>query len=578
MAYHTFRSLGRYVLAACAVSLVAVSLGAQKPAATAPVSEVNPSRADLFLGYSYFGTRGRVAPAGIAYSSINAGVIASGAYYANRYVGGEFIFTDHPSGANDGMSGESIGPIFRYPAENITVFAHGLVGVARLGGPNNDATATFEHEPYKMGVAITGGGGMDYNMPFLNNRFSLRLFEADYRYMHADFGPPVAVPTGGVLGGHANLSAVELSSGIVTHFGTIAPPPAVTYSCSVSPTTVFPGDPITVTGVALNLNPNPKKVVIYTWTSDGGAVSGKANVANVDTSAATPGTYTVKGHVSQGIKPGQMADCSATFTVRAYDPPTISCSASPSSVNSGGSSTITASAMSPQNRPLTYGYNATAGSISSTTATATLATPRIAPGGANSTITVTCSVRDDKGHSVSARTSVNVIAPPPPPPPPAPQASSLCPTSFERDAKRPTRVDNEAKACLDDVALSLQRSSDAKLALVGNEDDKEKAAEDKVAAKEAKKKHPVIKPSAAAERVVNTKDYLVTEKGLDASRIMLYTGTDDGKTVTTTLIPAGAVNPVASDTPVDESAVKAVPRTPPVKPVAKAKAKPSAAK
>ena len=59
----------------------------------------------------------------------------------------------------------------------------------------------------------------------------------------------------------------------------------------------------------------------------------------------------------------------------------------------------------------------------------------------------------------------------------APEASSLCSISFERDAKRPQRVDNEAKACLDDITLTLQRSSDAKLVLVGNEDAKEKAAD-----------------------------------------------------------------------------------------------------
>jgi len=341
----------------------------------------------------------------------------------------------------------------------------------------------------------------------------------------------------------------------------------VTYSCSVAPATVFPGDPITVTGVALNLN--PKKTATYTWTTDGGVITGTSATANVDTKAAAPGTYTVKGHVAEGVKPGQMADCSATFTVKAFDPPTISCSANPSSVNPGESSTITASAMSPQNRPLTYSYNATAGSISSTTASATLSTVGAAPG----PITVTCGVADDKGHNESATTSVNVIAPPPPPPPPAPLASSLCPTSFERDAKRPTRVDNEAKACLDDVALSMQRSTDAKLALVGNEDAKEQAAEAKEAKRTAKLKHHVAKPSDAAERAVNTKDYLVTEKGIDPSRILVYTGTDDGKTVTTTLIPAGAVNPVASDTAVDESAVKAVPRTPPVKPAKKAAAK-----
>jgi hypothetical protein len=165
---------------------------------------------------------------------------------------------------------------------------------------------------------------------------------------------------------------------------------------------------------------------------------------------------------------------------------------------------------------------------------------------------------DDKGHSVSATTGVNVIAPPPPPPPPpppAPMASSLCSVSFERDATRPTRVDNEAKACLDDITLALQRSTNTQLALVGNED----AKEQKVDATEAKRRH--AKPSKAAQRAINTKDYLVTDKGIDASRILVYTGTDDGKTVTTTLIPVGATNPVTSDTAVDESAVKAVHRT-----------------
>ena len=305
----------------------------------------------------------------------------------------------------------------------------------------------------------------------------------------------------------------------------------------------------------MNLNPNPKKTVTYTWTSDGGVVSGTSSTATVDTTTAAPGTYTVKGHVSQGEKPDQMADCSTQFTMKSFDPPTISCSASPSSVNPGDSSTITTSAASPQNRPLTYSYNATAGSISGTTPSATLSTVGAAPG----TITVTCGVADDKGHSLSATTSVSVIAPPPPPPPPpppAPMASSLCSVSFERDAARPTRVDNEAKACLDDITLALQRSSDAKLALVGNEDAKEQAAD----AREAKRRHP--RPSDAAQRAVNTKDYLVTDKGIDASRILVYTGTDDSKTVTTTLIPMGATNPAGSDTAVDESTVKAVSRKP----------------
>ena len=54
----------------------------------------------------------------------------------------------------------------------------------------------------------------------------------------------------------------------------------------------------------------------------------------------------------------------------------------------------------------------------------------------------------------------------------------------------------------------------------------------------------------ATERAVNTKAYLVSEKGIDSSRIAVYTGSQDGKTVTTTLIPAGATFDDTGDTPV----------------------------
>jgi outer membrane protein OmpA-like peptidoglycan-associated protein len=508
----------------------------------------NPSRIDVFAGFSYFGAHGQVKPAGISYSSINLGVNGSGAYYFNKYIGGEFNFLDHPDGNNDGMLSSSLGLIARAPMQNYTVFAHGLVGGARLGGPNNESPALLEHEPYQWGPSLTVGGGMDYDLPFFDHKFSLRLFQADYQYIHADYGPPVSIPTGGVLGGRTNLNGVDLSTGLVAHFGHIIPPPPVTYSCTVAPTSVYIGDPITVTGTALNLN--PKKTATYTWTSTGGTISGTSSTANIDTKSATPGTYTVKGHVSEGAKPGEMADCSVDFTVKDYEPPTISCSANPSSVNPGDSATITATANSPQNRPLTYSYSASAGSVTGTTSTATLSTTGAAPG----PITVTCNVVDDKGHQASTTTSVTVVAPQPKPQPVSTQ--QLCSISFDRDTRRPARVDNEGKACLDDLALSLQRSTDAKLYVTGNS----------APVKEPKhKKHANPEAEAArlaAERAVNTKDYLVKEKGIDASRIAVYTGTQGTNVVTDTLVPAGADTSSFSGTPVDESAVKPQPRTP----------------
>ena len=542
----------RLALAAiCAMPMVSLSLEAQSaPATTTSGTEYN-SRFDFSMLYSYFQAHGADADVVISYNDIRLGAYSSGAYYFNRRLGLEAAFEAHPDGNNDGLYDAEIGPIARRNMDHFTLFAHGLIGISRLAGPNTRVCCNIGyqyHNPWTWGgPSYTAGGGLDWN---ITKPLSLRLFQVDYTYNNVDFGAYGSPVNAFPLGGRAHLPALMASAGLVWRMGSITPPLPVSYSCSLSPSFVYPGDPITVTGSAMNLNPNPKKVVTYTWTSDGGAVSGTSSTATVDTSAAAPGTYTVKGHVSQGVKPGQMADCSTQFTVKSFAPPTISCSANPSSVNPGDSSTITVIAASPQNRPLTYSYNATAGSISGTTPSATLSTAGAAPG----TITVTCGVADDKGHSLSATTSVNVTAPPPPPPPPpppAPMASSLCSVSFERDTKRPTRVDNEAKACLDDITLALQRSTDAKLALVGNEDAKEQTAE----AKEAKNRHP--KPSKAEQRAVNTKDYLVTDKGIDASRIVVYTGTDDSKTVTSTLIPLGAVNPVASDSAVDESTVKA---------------------
>jgi hypothetical protein len=501
------------------------------------------------MGYSYFGAHGQLKPQGISYSSINAGAMGSVAYYMNKYVGGEVIFAAHPNGKNDDFFSGSAGPIFRAPMQNFTLFGHGLVGGGRLDGPNSH-NGTY-YNPYRWGPTLTAGGGMDYDLPFFDNRFSLRLFQADYRWIHTNYGPAVNPPTSGALGGRTNMSGAELSTGIVAHFGHIIPPPPVTYSCSVSPATVYPGDPITVTGTAGNLN--PKKAYNYTWTADGGTITGNTSTATIDTKNATPGTYTAKGHIVQGgvkaPKPGEMADCTATYTVKQFEPPTISCSANPSTVAPGDSATITATGVSPQNRPLTYSYSASAGSVSGSGPSATLSTAGAAPG----TITVTCNVVDDKGQTASSTTTVTVNAPPPPPPP---STSALCTASFERDKRRPARVDNEAKACLDDVALKLQSASDAKLAVVGNSTSDEKAPP-----KKGRKK--TVDP--AAERAVNVKDYLVTEKGLDASRISVYTGTDDAKTVTTTLVPAGATLSTTGLTPVDESAVKAVPRTPPAR-------------
>ncbi|HEY9127414.1 MAG TPA: OmpA family protein, partial [Acidobacteriaceae bacterium] len=113
------------------------------------------------------------------------------------------------------------------------------------------------------------------------------------------------------------------------------------------------------------------------------------------------------------------------------------------------------------------------------------------------------------------------------------------------------RVDNEAKACLDDIAVTLQSKSDASLAVVGNSTDDEKKAP-------KGRKHAKVE-DLAGQRAVNTKDYLITEKGIDASRITVYTGTGADKKVEDYLVPSGATFSISGATPVSGD-LKAQPR------------------
>jgi hypothetical protein len=509
-----------------------------KPAAKAQMYNDSPSRWDIFAGYSYLAPHGtvqviqpdaqlNVLP--VDYKAVNVGEIFSGAYYFNKYVGGqiELGFHEYDSDSNnDGFATGQAGLIFRYPTADITPFAHALVGAADIDGP--------EHEPRTWGPALTVGGGMDYNTPLLHHKLAIRLFQADYEYMHADFGP---VP----YGGRANINAARLSAGLVFHIGNIAPPPPITYACSANPASVYPGEPVTITGTADLLNPKLKTA--YTWSGNG--VTGSGTTATVATASLAPGSYTVKGNVTEGNKPWQTADCSASFTVKAFEPPTVSCSANPTTIKPGDTSTITATGVSPQNRPLTYSYSASAGTVSGTGNSATYSSAG-APAG---TSTVTCTVTDDKGQTANATAPVTIEAPPAPP---APTISSLCSITFDKDKRRPTRVDNEAKACLDDVALTLQSKSDAALAVVGSS-----TAEEKTPPKHLRK--GAMAPDFAAQRAVNAKDYLVTEKGIDASRITVYTGSGADKKEEDYLVPSGATFSVSGATPVSGD-VKAQPR------------------
>ncbi len=307
--------------------------------------------------------------------------------------------------------------------------------------------------------------------------------------------------------------------------GCLKVPPAK-LACAASAPSIYPGQPQTITATPSNLVKKKNWNTVYEWS--GKNVTGKGSTATVDTSSLSPGNYTVKGTIKQGKKgqegrtgrkkhwKNEVATCQANYTVKHFEPPTVSCVASPMTVKPGESATITSTGVSPQNLPLTYSYSASAGSISGTEKTATLDTT----GAPSGPITVTCNVHDNKGQTASSTTTVDVQAPPPPP---TPHSEKLCTINFDHDKYRPVRVDNQAKACLDDVALNAQRQPKATLVLVGNA---------------APGEHDAT--TRAALRAENAKEYLVKDQGIDASRIQIRTDNAGAKVVENYLVPSGA--------------------------------------
>ena len=136
----------------------------------------------------------------------------------------------------------------------------------------------------------------------------------------------------------------------------------------------------------------------------------------------------------------------------------------------------------------------------------------------------------------------------PPPPPTCSKANSI---QFP-DLKRPWRVDNTAKAILDDVASRLKSDPNAKIVIIGYADG-EKAP--MVGA--GKNRHPM---NLAAQRAVNAKAYLVQQQGIDPSRVEVRQGTGQQKVADIIWVPQGADENACADlqntTPVDESVVK----------------------
>jgi len=507
MLSHSKRRLARALAMLSAIGAALCMFGTVAAAQDQPAPKW-----ELFGGYSFFDPGaningqlpGALLPLSSRLESNPRGAGASVTYDFNNWLGLTLDTSTHWGSGEAGLSKRiddaafsnlSFGPKITFRHHRFSPFLEVLVGDHRL---MPDAF----HDVDKLGFMF--GGGLDINV---SRHVALRLIRADYVMSSYRYAPS-AVPT-------TDIRGLRAQTGLVFMFGGGAPPVPPTAACSVQPVEVFAGE--TVTATATGSNFDPKRTVTYNWNGTGVKVPGSSASSQIDTTGLEPRSYEVTANLSDGRKHGY-AYCSARFTVKAPHPPTISCSADPSSVAIGGTSTITSNASSPDGRRLIYSYSASAGDVSGNGATAALNTQGAQPG----RITVTCNVGDDRNPALtaSASTTVEVEAPPPPPPPaPAPEIkqleAKLALHSIYFQTARPTVENPEGgllesqadilKTLAEDYVNYLKYKPDAHLVLSGHADPRGT---------------PEYNKSLTERRVERTKAFLV-EHGVPADHFEL---------------------------------------------------------
>jgi len=500
MSHHVILSRVALPLAAVFFALLLSGL----PAAAQPTST---PKNEIYGGYSWIHPNGNVdwgrvpdivdgfdASVTHYFSQVhNLGVVADGS--------GHFA----PSSGFHSNVGTALGGLqYKFHSDQLSPFVRVMAGTANL-------TPNFLNFQWKPAVAV--GGGLDLN---LAKAWAIRIAQFDYIWTY--------YREQNLTHSTDNWNMYRLSAGVEFNWGWYNTT-LVTAACSAQPADVMEGEPIKLNVTGANFN--PKHNLTYAWATNGGKLqAANAQSTTIDTTGMAAGSYTANATITDSKqKKNNSATCSANFTVRAkpMNPPQVSCSTSPAVAQSGTPVTITSTVTSPDGSQITsVSYQASAGRVTASGNTATEDTTGVAPG----TVTVTVSATDARNLTGTGSCAFTLEAPLPPP-----QVTNIASIQFP-DKKRPWRVDNTAKAILDDVASRLKADPNAKIAIIGYADGEKAPTEGA-----GKKGHAM---DLAAQRAVNAKAYLVQQQGIDPGRIEVRKGSGKAQTADIDWIPQGA--------------------------------------
>ncbi|MBI4455393.1 MAG: PKD domain-containing protein [Acidobacteria bacterium] len=260
-------------------------------------------------------------------------------------------------------------------------------------------------------------------------------------------------------------------------------------TCDPTAQTINMGETANVRATASDENPGDMERLTYAWEVDGQRVAETGNAFTFGTTGRTPGRHTVRVTVTD--PDGLTASCESTVEVTApppppNHPPTCDLTLARTELYVGASLRATVRASDPDGDRLAYEWSLDGRTLSDkTTAEIDIDTAGLS-GGSHS---VTVKVSDDKGASVTCSASFTVRGK----------------IVIELPA---LRIDNAAKAKLDDVALQLQGDPRLSATITGYD----------VARSERIAQRNGLRLARLA------KDYLVKQHKIDASRIETKSG------------------------------------------------------
>ena len=215
-------------------------------------------------------------------------------------------------------------------------FVHALGGAQKIGGPNAYPCSGW-------GWGMTAGGGVDVVTPLLHDRLAVRPLQVDIQYNHIND----ATANGGtaltVVGG--DTPAVRISAGITLRLGE-ARQPERTMTCLAEPSDAIRGRSDHAVGERAESKRLEAGAVCVGFERRCGPGFGCDRDAGQPQAAA--GNYHVGGRLLEGKKPRQVAECTANFSIREFDPPTVACTSDRSRAQPGQTVAIMAEGRSPQ--------------------------------------------------------------------------------------------------------------------------------------------------------------------------------------------------------------------------------------